>query len=139
MRFRYVERISWPELAWLAKLRPGDPVIEVHRGRRVEITDEWYGEIVWAGRYEEGKFDATEIVAGSGGLLRGDAAYFVSPGSTVDRLQFLVTDSATLVSSLTTRSLDTPAWMAIHRPWRGEPPGACAKHRNLGSAPSRRA
>jgi hypothetical protein len=33
MRFAYVERDNWPELAWLAKLRSGDPVIEVHRGR----------------------------------------------------------------------------------------------------------
>jgi hypothetical protein len=99
MRFRYVGRDSWPELAWLARLRPGDPVIEVHRGRRVEVTDEWFGEIAWAGRYEEGRFDATDVVAGSGGLLRHDDAYFVSPGSTVDRLQCLSTDSATFVSN----------------------------------------
>ena len=99
MRFRFIERYTWPELAWLAQLRPGDPVIEVHRGRRVEVTDEWFGEIAWAGRYEQGSFDATEIVAGSGGLLRGDGALFVSPGSTVDRLQSLSTDSATFVSN----------------------------------------
>lgn len=118
MRFRYVERISWPELAWLAKLRPGDPVIEVHRGRRVEITDEWYGEIAWAGRYEEGRFDATEVVAGSGGLLRGDAAYFVSPGSTVDRLQFLTTDSATFVSN-SLACLLAASGASPHEPARG--------------------
>jgi hypothetical protein len=99
MRFRYVGRDSWPELAWLAQLRPGDPVIEVHRGCRVEVTDEWFGEIAWDGRYEEGRFDATDVVAGSGGLLRHDDAYFVSPGSTVDRLQSLSTDSAIFVSN----------------------------------------
>jgi hypothetical protein len=99
MRFAYVERDNWPELAWLAKLRPGNPVIEVHRGRRVEVTEDWYGDIAWGGRYAEGGFDATDIVAGSGGLLRGDSAYFVSPGSTVDRLQSLSTDSATFVSN----------------------------------------
>jgi len=55
MRFRFIERDSWPELTWLAQLRPGDPVIEVHRGRRVEVMDEWFGEIAWDGRYEEGK------------------------------------------------------------------------------------
>jgi len=43
MRFRYVERDNWPELAWLAQMRPGDPVIEVQLGRRVEVTDDWYG------------------------------------------------------------------------------------------------
>ena len=73
MRFRYIERDAWPELAWLAVLRPGDSVIEVHRGRRVVVTDDWFGEIAWAGPYEEARFEATEIVAGSGGLLEGRA------------------------------------------------------------------
>ena len=109
MRFRFIERETWPELAWLAQLRPGDPVIEVHRGRRVEIADEWFREIAWAGRYEQGSFDATDVVAGSGGLLRGDGALFVSPGSTVDRLQSLSTDSASFVSnSLTCRTSAGP-------------------------------
>src|SRR5215204_2034312 len=99
MRFRVMDRETWPELAWLAELRAGDPVIEVHRGRRVEVTDEWFGEIAWDGRYEEGRFDATDMVAGSGGVLRADGACFVAPGSTVDRLQSIATDSATFVSN----------------------------------------
>jgi len=101
VRFRFIEMDSWPELAWLAQLRPGDPVIEVHRGRRVEVADDWFGEIVWDGPYEQGRFDATEIVAGSGGLLRADGACFVAPGSTVDRLQSLSTDSVTFVFEFT--------------------------------------
>ncbi len=48
----------------------------------------FFCEAVWAGEYALGAIDQTDIIAGSGGRMRSGEVTFVSPGSTVDRLQF---------------------------------------------------
>lgn len=68
-------------------------------GPRVEISNEWFCEAAWAGDYEEGAFDQTDIVAGSGGRLRDAGVYFVSSGSTVDRLHSFQRSGEVFVSN----------------------------------------
>ena len=93
MRFQFQSVASWPPLAWLAHCRRGSDVVDVLHGARVECTPDWFCEAVWDGPYEDGGFDRTDIVFGSGGRRRGTAVTFVSSGTTVDRLQAL--ESAT--------------------------------------------
>lgn len=98
-RFDYTPMPSWPELAWLARCRPGSRVIDVFHGVRVECTEDWFVEAVWTGGYQAGDFDRTDLVAGSGGRSRGPRVVFVSSGATVDRLQSIETASGTCVSN----------------------------------------
>src|SRR5712671_3254479 len=89
MRLRYHRIDSWPALAWLARCQRGSDVVDVMHGPRVESTPDWFCEAVWDGSYENGDFDRTDIVFGSGGRARSAVVTFVSSGATVDRLQAL--------------------------------------------------
>src|SRR4051812_15421913 len=89
LRLHFQRPESWPALAWLARCRRGEDVVEVIHGPRVETTPEWFCEAVWDGDYEAGDFDRTDIVFGSGGRARAGGITFVSSGATVDRLQAL--------------------------------------------------
>ncbi len=99
MNFRYRYMHEWPPLAWLARCCADSSEIEVHHGRRVEIQEEWFSEAIWAGEYESGDFDQTDIIFGSGCRIREEKAIFVSSGSTVDRLHSLQHNAYTLVSN----------------------------------------
>jgi hypothetical protein len=85
MRLQYRLEPDWPVQAWLAECYR-DYVL-VRHGGRVETRDDWFCEAVWDGPFERGDFDQTDIVAGSGGRLRGGRLTFVPAGATVDRLQ----------------------------------------------------
>jgi hypothetical protein len=99
IRLRYTLLPTWPPLAWLARCLRGESFIDVYHGSRVEVTDEFFTESIWAGNYEEGGFDQTDIIAGSGGRCRGSRILFVSSGSTVDRLHSIETREAAWVSN----------------------------------------
>jgi hypothetical protein len=90
---------EWPALAWLAKCHRRDQKVTVFHGPKVETTDEWFCEAVWDGAFEDGNFDRTDIVAGSGGRLRDGGVTFVSGGATVDRLQSFDAPDGPLVSN----------------------------------------
>ncbi len=98
-RIAYTAIPDWPPLAWLARCRPGHGSVEVFHGLRVEVAAEWFAEAVWAGRYADAEFDRTDLVFGSGGRLRDGTLTFVSPGTTVDRLQYLRAADVTWVSN----------------------------------------
>lgn len=101
MHFRYTRVPEWPPLAWLARCQRSKSSVAVLHGSRVEVTEDWFCEAVWAGAYESGDFDQTDIIAGSGGRLREERIIFVSSGSTVDRLQSMqVGDSLWVLNSL---------------------------------------
>ncbi|MCC6610736.1 MAG: hypothetical protein IT515_13815 [Burkholderiales bacterium] len=99
MRFEYTVIPEWPPLAWLARCEKGSDCVAVSHGPQVESTDDWFCEAAWAGSYDEGGFDRTDIVAGSGGRARGDTVCFVTSGSTVDRLQSIEGPDAVWVSN----------------------------------------
>ena len=85
--FEYVAMPRWPALAWVARCHHTNPTVTVFHGPRVECTPEWFVEAVWAGNYQDGNFDQTDLIAGSGARIRAGRVTFVSSGSTVDRLQ----------------------------------------------------
>ena len=97
----YTEVPSWPRLAWLARCPKGQSYVEVYHGSRVEVRDVFFGELTWAGDFDAGAFDQTDIIAGSGGRCRGKILVFVSSGSAVDRLHFLETSRRWLDFELT--------------------------------------
>jgi hypothetical protein len=100
MRLRYTLVSDWPPLAWLARCRPGERAIDVFHGPRVELAADWFCEAVWDGSFDEGDFDRTDLVFGSGARAReGDGVCFVSSGSTVDRLQSIDSGGSSWVSN----------------------------------------
>ena len=99
MMLQYTAITSWPPLAWLAELETAGTSIRVHHGPWVETTDQWFCEAAWAGNFPDGDFDETDIVAGSGGRVRGDTVTFVASGSNLDRLHVFRTPDGALVSN----------------------------------------
>ncbi|MEM9587760.1 MAG: hypothetical protein AAGA03_10815 [Planctomycetota bacterium] len=76
----------WPPLAWVAHGKRFGDVIEVSHGLRVETHEDWFGEIVWDGPFQDARFDETDLVLGSGGRVGENGVTFVSAGHTMDRL-----------------------------------------------------
>lgn len=99
MRFEFQPVPQWPPLAWLSRCDRGSSTVFVAHGRGVETGPEWFCEAAWAGEYERGEFDLTDIVTGTGGRIRHGTVVFVSPGSTVDRLQTFETARTVWVSN----------------------------------------
>ncbi len=89
MKIEYVEMPDWPELAWIGIARAGTFALRFMHGPSVEVAEFGACEAVWDGPFENGDFDETDIIAGSGMRIRNEELVFVSAGSTVDRLQFL--------------------------------------------------
>lgn len=98
-RFLYAFNDDWPELAWVAEVRTGSPVINVELGCRVEARPEWFCEATWDAEFEAGNFDLTDIVAGSGCRLRDGSVTFVATGSILDRLNYLQLDDRVVISN----------------------------------------
>ncbi len=99
LRFRYRAVAAWPPLAWLARCSRDESEIEVYHGGGVDTAPDWFCEAVWAGRYDAGDFDRTDVVFGSGGRSRDGRATFVSSSSTVDRVHTLDTGRGVWVSN----------------------------------------
>ena len=62
MSFEYSLMPHWPQLAWLARCSGGEQNVNVWHGPGVELCDDWFCEAAWAGPFEEGGFDLTDIV-----------------------------------------------------------------------------
>ncbi len=84
IQLRFTHVLGWPSLAWVARCSDTDVVLA--HGSRVETAQDWFAEAVWSGPFEEGRFDQTDLVFGSGGRVSNGTITFVSSGSTVDRL-----------------------------------------------------
>ena len=93
------EEKEWPPLGWIAELIDGDSIVRVRHGSEVEARDSWMCEAVWAGDFNAGDFDRTDLVFGSGIRVRDGEVIFVSSATTVDRLQFLQLPGRTLISN----------------------------------------
>ncbi|MHB9067022.1 MAG: hypothetical protein ACYC4B_24835 [Pirellulaceae bacterium] len=79
---------AWPKLAWVAQFEQGSKTIDVLHGPRVETRSEWIAEAVWDGPFEEGNFDRTDLVFGTGVRVRDNKVVFVASGTTTDRLWY---------------------------------------------------
>lgn len=97
--FVYEVRTRWPPLAWVARCRTGDSRVEVCLGSDVERRSTWFCEATWDGSFEEGGFDRTDAIFGSGGRIRSDGVRFVSSGAVCDRLHWLRTEDGLRVSN----------------------------------------
>jgi hypothetical protein len=86
------EIATWPKLVWTASSACGSSKVTIRHGPGVETGEDWWAEAVWAGDFEAGDFDRTDMVFGSGIRDRGDRIVFVSSGSTVDRLWYCLRD-----------------------------------------------
>jgi hypothetical protein len=91
--------LPWPPLAWVVELTRGSATIPVHLGECVEAKDAWFCEAAWAGDFQDGDFDTTDVVAGSGARIRGDTVVFVASGSNLDRLHVFRRSASTLLVS----------------------------------------
>ena len=90
---------DWPPLSWAAHCTNNGPVITVYHGSRVEVRDAWFCEAIWDGEYDEGDFDLTDLVFGSGCRLPEEKVTFVSSGTTVDRLHSLAFQNRVWISN----------------------------------------
>lgn len=99
MQIKYIKVNEWPPLAWLAHCLENNETITLYHGENIEVNDHWYCEAVWDGSFQDGAFDQTDIIAGSGGRLRDNKMTFVSSGTTVDRIQMLSTETGYWVSN----------------------------------------
>lgn len=109
----YIPIECWPDLAWCAICSPVKSEVQVLHGPKIETERDWFGEIAWAGKFEDAAFDQTDIVCGSGGRVRGESLVFVGAGSIVERLHrievgqdHLVSNSLPCVLSVANTSLD---------------------------------
>jgi hypothetical protein len=65
----------------------------------IENRDEWMVEGCWAGRFEDGGFDLTDLFFGSGIRIRNGTPIFVPSGTTCDRLWWHSSKKNTTVSN----------------------------------------
>ncbi len=99
MYFAFLKENHWPPLSWLATCQPDQTAISIRHGCEVETRDEWFCEAVWDDEFEQGDFDHTDIVFGSGARLRNETLTFVSSGSTCDRLHHIQIENICYVSN----------------------------------------
>jgi len=90
---------DWPKLAWVAHFAEGSDEIGVLHGPMVETADDWVVEAVWDGDFAAGDFDRTDLVFGTGIRIREGDVFFVSSGTTLDRLWHCRKDGKTFVSN----------------------------------------
>ena len=77
MDLRPIQIESWPKLAWVARLPLCAKRVDVFHGPMVEVGSDWCVEAVWAGEFEDGDFDRTDLVFGSGVRRRPPALGWV--------------------------------------------------------------
>lgn len=98
---------DWPKLSWVAVVKEASDAITILHGGNVETNSSWCAEAVWAGRYESGDFDRTDLVVGTGVRVRGGEVFFVSSGDTLNRLHWYQGNKEIVVSN------SLPALLAV--------------------------
>jgi hypothetical protein len=99
MRFKYRVAHNWPALAWLASIDLSGNVVGVVHGPKIETREDWFCEAIWGGDFEDGDFDCTDQIFGSGARIRNGKLTFVTSGTTVDRLQSIQIHDTIYVSN----------------------------------------
>lgn len=90
---------KWPKLAWVASFTKGSPEVQVLCGPMLEVRENWIAEAVWADPFENGGFDQTDLIFGSGIRIRDGKVVFVSSGTVFDRLWRTSTGTDNYVSN----------------------------------------
>ena len=86
MELRFNKLIDWPSLSWVSSIPLTENLMTVYHGPMVETAADWFAEAVWAGDFESGNFDQTDLVFGTGARVRGEKIVFVASGTSTDRL-----------------------------------------------------
>ncbi len=90
---------KWPKLAWLAHIIAGEPNIHVFHGPFVEANEMICVEAVWAGDFEDGDFDRTNLIYGSGIRCREETVVFVTSGIPLERLWYVKKGKSILLAN----------------------------------------
>lgn len=99
MKLSFVPCNGFPKLAWLAKVDLRENQVEVVHGQYVECRDSFFIEGAWNGDFAGADFADSNCIFGSGAILNGEAAIFVTPASTNDRLYWQRVGAAVTVSN----------------------------------------
>lgn len=99
MRFQFVAVQSLPRLAWCARLRKAQDIVEVYHGPWVETRDNWFVEGAWDAPFCDGRFAEAHVLAGSGGRVTAGEVVFASSSLSVDRIQSMRIGDELLVSN----------------------------------------
>lgn len=113
MRLTCTQIYGWPKLSWVARCAVVSETVTVYHGPMVETADQWAVEAVWAGPFEEGDFDRTDLVFGTGVRLRGQEVVFVSSGSVFDRLWHCHQNDSTFVANSLPALLAMAGWRLL--------------------------
>ncbi len=99
MRFEFCKNEHLPKLAWLAHSSYSSELMHIVHGPNVEVRDHFFVEGSWDGDFESGRFDNTDNMIGTGGIIRDDAVIFVSAANTLDSLYYVEKDEFMVVSN----------------------------------------
>jgi len=99
MRLEFQLCPELPRLAWAARLRAGDHVVQIFHGPWVETRDDCFFEGAWDGPFERCQFDQALTFLGSGGRLAGGGILFAAPTHTFERLYSVRADDELFLSN----------------------------------------
>jgi hypothetical protein len=100
VRPRYRSNTALPSLAWLARLDWDGLELSVEHGPGVETHGDFFFEGAWAGDFAAGRPDETEVVFGTGCVVRATEVSFVSSLATTDYLYYVASGPLTVSNSL---------------------------------------
>jgi len=99
MRFEFQCIPDLPQLAWAARLRKGDPAIQVFHGSAVEIRENVFFDGAWDGSFEDFAFHEASTVACAGAHIRDDHVVFAGPSHMGERFYSIRARGELLVSN----------------------------------------
>lgn len=88
-----------PPLVWIATCKNTTKEIIVVHGVHVETSNDFCMAAVWDGDFKTADFDKTDVIAGTGIRIRNENALFVTPGNTLDRIVYYLTNDGFLISN----------------------------------------
>lgn len=97
MKLSFTLNTFLPKLLWIAQCN-SDSVSIIH-GPCVEKNDDFLMVGAWAGGYDSGDFDRTDLIVGTGIRFRNNEVIFVTPGNTLDRLVYCFINNTLYVSN----------------------------------------
>lgn len=97
MKISFTLNTFLPKLLWIAQCN-SDSVSIIH-GPCVEKNDDFLMAGAWAGGYDSGDFDRTDLIVGTGIRFRNNEVIFVTPGNTLDRLVYCFINNTLYVSN----------------------------------------
>jgi hypothetical protein len=82
--------VGLPALGWIVSANMDDGTYRLWHGQRLETAPDWAVEGVWDAPFPEGGFDQTAQCYGSGVRTRDASLVLVSPGTTTERIFYVV-------------------------------------------------